>query len=690
MKKSLLGEKGRRRRKSSMAVACQSARVFGPLAAAASAAAREQLMQGRSHGGSSSSRAGSTEIVRCSFSSSSLSLLSSSSFLPRRSQKQQALMMRVPTLEESKKMMRMRVQCNSSSSVEEASSAAAVQRKKRPQYIPNRIDDPSYVRVFDTTLRDGEQSPGATMTSKEKLEIARQLARLGVDIIEAGFPIASPDDLEAVKLIAQEVGNNVDEDGYVPVICGLSRCNKRDIDAAWEAVKYALRPRIHTFIATSEIHMVHKLKKSPDEVVKIATEMVAHARSLGCQDIEFSPEDAGRSDLEFLYRILGEVIKVGATTLNIPDTVGYNLPSEFGALIGKLKANVPGADNVIFSTHCQNDLGLATANTLAGAYAGARQVEVTINGIGERAGNASLEEVVMAMRCRGQQLLGGLYTGLNTKHIAVASRMVSDFTGMVVQPHKAIVGANAFAHESGIHQDGMLKNKATYEILSPDDIGLIRTDDSGIVLGKLSGRHALKTRLVQLGYELDGKELDDVFKRFKAVAEKKKNLSDEDLEVLISDEVFQPEALWALSDLQVVCGTMGLSTATVKLVGLDGVQYVGSAMGTGPVDAAYKAVDTTVKAPVMLLEYGMNAVTEGIDAIAHTRVVIRSHDPLTVTHAQTGSQVARSFSGTGASEDVVVSSVRAYVNALNKMLTFRAPRKEAKVVTSSTEPRVSA
>uniref|UniRef100_A0A0D9XNZ0 2-isopropylmalate synthase n=1 Tax=Leersia perrieri TaxID=77586 RepID=A0A0D9XNZ0_9ORYZ len=357
--------------------------------------------------------------------------------------------------------------------------------RRRPEYVPNRIDDPNYVRIFDTTLRDGEQSPGATMTSAEKLVVARQLSRLGVDIIEAGFPASSPDDLDAVRSIAIEVGNTpVGEDGHVPVICGLSRCNKRDIDAAWEAVRHARRPRIHTFIATSEIHMQHKLRKTPEQVVAIAREMVAYARSLGCPDIEFSPEDAGRSNREFLYQILEEVIKAGATTLNIPDTVGYTLPYEFGKLIADIKANTPGIENAIISTHCQNDLGLATANTLAGAHAGARQLEVTINGIGERAGNASLEEVVMAIKCR-RELLGGLYTGINTQHITMSSKMVQEHSGLHVQPHKAIVGANAFAHESGIHQDGMLKYKGTYEIISPDDIGLTRANEFGIVLGKL-------------------------------------------------------------------------------------------------------------------------------------------------------------------------------------------------------------
>ncbi|KAL5705367.1 2-isopropylmalate synthase [Ranunculus cassubicifolius] len=543
----------------------------------------------------------------------------------------------------------------------------------RPEYIPNEIRDPNYVRVFDTTLRDGEQSPGATMTSKEKLDVAWQLSKLGVDVIEAGFPASSKDDLEAVKIIAKEVGNTVNDDGHVPVICALARCNRSDINAAWEAVKFAKRPRIHTFIATSEIHLKHKLKKSRDEVIFIAKEMVSYARSVGCNDVEFSPEDAGRSDREFLFKILEEVIKAGATTINIPDTVGYTLPSEFGKLIADIKANTPGIDKVIISTHCQNDLGLSTANTIAGAYAGARQVEVTINGIGERAGNASLEEVVMAIRCRGKELLGGLYTGINTRHIVMASKMVVEYTGMHVQPHKAIVGANAFAHESGIHQDGMLKFKGTYEIISPEDIGLFRSNDSGIVLGKLSGRHALKAKLLELGYELDGKKLDDVFWRFKAVAEQKKHLTDGDIEALISDEIFQPQAIWSLGDMQVTCGTLGLSTATVKLIGADGVEHVACSVGTGPVDAAYKAIDLIVKVPVTLLEYSMNAVTEGIDAIASTRVVIGGESGHKSVQA-TGQTVNRTFSGTGAGMDIVVSSIRAYVSALNKMLGFSRPK----------------
>ncbi|KAJ3684420.1 hypothetical protein LUZ61_013584 [Rhynchospora tenuis] len=540
----------------------------------------------------------------------------------------------------------------------------------RPEYIPNHIPDPNYVRVFDTTLRDGEQSPGATMTSAEKLVIARQLSRLGVDIIEAGFPASSPDDLDAVRSIAIEVGNNpIGDDGHIPVICGLSRCNKRDIDAAWEAVKHAKKPRIHTFIATSEIHMQHKLRKTKEEVVQIAREMVAYARSLGCPDVEFSPEDAGRSEREFLYHILEEVIKAGATTLNIPDTVGYNLPGEFANLIADIKKNTKGIENVIISTHCQNDLGLATANTLGGVSAGARQVEVTINGIGERAGNASLEEVVLTIKCR-QDEMGGVYTGINTEHIMMSSKMVQEHSGLIVQPHKAIVGANAFAHESGIHQDGMLKHKETYEIISPEDIGLFRSNEYGIVLGKLSGRHAVKTRLTELGYDISDKEFEDFFKRYKEVAEKKKRVTDEDIKALLSDEIFQPKVIWSLGDIQVTCGTLGLSTATVKLVASDGEEKIACSVGTGPVDAAYNAIDSIVQVPTVLKEYSMNSVTEGIDAIATTRVVIGGDSSITAKHTLNRETFNRTFSGSGAAMDIVVSSVRAYLSALNKMLSF--------------------
>ncbi|XP_030939183.1 2-isopropylmalate synthase 1, chloroplastic-like [Quercus lobata] len=558
--------------------------------------------------------------------------------------------------------------------------------RRRPNYIPNRISDPNYVRIFDTTLRDGEQSPGASLTSKEKLDIARQLAKLGVDIIESGFPAASNDDFEAVKTIAKEVGNAVDADGYVPVICGLSRCNEKDIRRAWEAVKYAKRPRIHTFIATSAIHMEFKLRKTKEQVIEIARSMVSFARSLGCDDVEFSPEDAGRSDKEFLYEILGEVIKAGATTLNIPDTVGITVPTEFGKLISDIKANNPGIENVIISTHCQNDLGLSTANTVSGACAGARQLEVTINGIGERAGNASLEEVVMILKCHEGDVLGGLYTGINTRHIYITSKMVEEYTGLHVQPHKAIVGRNAFAHESGIHQDGVLKHKGTYEIIAPEDIGYERSNEAGIVLGKLSGRHALRKRLEELGYELDNEQLENIFWRFKAVADQKKRVADADLRALVSDEVFQPEVVWKLHDVQVTCGTLGLSTATVKLIDADGTEHVACSVGTGPVDSAYRAVNLIVKEPVTLLEYSMTAVTEGIDAIATTRVLIRGENSHASTHAHTGETVYRTFSGIGAGMDIVVCSVKAFIGALNKMLGFKekpAVKTPAKTTTVS-------
>ena len=472
-------------------------------------------------------------------------------------------------------------------------------------------------------MRDGEQSPGATLTSSEKLEIARNLAKLGVDIIEAGFPIASPDDFAAVKQIADKVGNEVFEDGYVPVIAGLSRANEKDIARAWDAVKGAVRPRIHTFIATSDIHMKSKLNKTPDEVVDIAVNAVKFAKSLGCNDIEFSPEDAGRSDPEFLYRILAEVIDAGATTLNIPDTTGWNMPWEFGELIKKLRENVRGAENVVFSTHCQNDLGLATANSLSGALNGARQLECTINGIGERAGNASLEEIVMSLALKGnEQFQGGpgtgkLYTAINPVYITPTSKMVAEYTGMKCQPHKAIVGANAFQHESGIHQDGMIKDKSTYEIMTPESIGLMRGESqsgAGIVLGKHSGRNAVGTRLRELGYDLDIDKLNAVFARFKEVAEKKKGgLDDDDLESLVSDQAGAMNELWRVTGLQATTGLSGIPTATVKMMGPDGVERYVSSTGTGPVDAVYKAIDQIMGVDVVLESYSMNSVNEGIE-----------------------------------------------------------------------------
>src|SRR5574342_12232 len=442
----------------------------------------------------------------------------------------------------------------------------------------------NYVKIFDTTLRDGEQSPGATMPSAEKLEVARNLARLGVDISEGGFPAASPDDLEAVRRIAEEVGNPPvgEEQVKVPVICGLARATKGDIDKAWEAVQGAQHPRIHTFLATSEIHMQHKLNMTREQVVERVREMVSYARSL-CEDVEFSPEDAGRSDPEFLYIVLGEAIKAGATTLNIPDTVGYTTPDEYFALIDGIIRNTPGMhDGITISVHCHDDLGMATANTLAGIRAGARQAEVTINGIGERAGNTSLEEVVMTLKTRHP--VYKLETGIDTTQLARISKLVSNYTGITVQPNKAIVGANAFEHEAGIHQDGMLKNNQTYEIMRPEDVGVSQTN---LVLGKHSGRHALRSRLAEMGHALDEAELDQAFTRFKELADRKKVITDADLEALIADEFYQPLSVYTLDGLQVTCGTMGMPTATVRLKGPDGKVFTQASMGTGPVDATY-------------------------------------------------------------------------------------------------------
>ncbi len=532
----------------------------------------------------------------------------------------------------------------------------------------------NYVRIFDTTLRDGEQSPGATMTSDEKLELARSLARLGVDIIEAGFPASSPDDLEAVRRIAVEVGNpsKADPDAKVPIIAGLARASKVDIDKAWEAVQGAARPRIHTFLATSQIHMKYKLKMDPEQVIERVSEMVTYARSL-CEDVEFSPEDAGRSDPEFLYVVLAEAIKAGATTLNIPDTVGYTTPEEFGGLIAGIMKNTPGIENCIVSVHCHDDLGMATANTLAGIQAGARQAEVTINGIGERAGNTSLEEVVMALRTRHPVF--NLETGIDATQIMRLSKMVSNYTGMAVQPNKAIVGANAFAHEAGIHQDGMLKHQTTYEIMRPEDVGV---NQSKLVLGKHSGRHALRTRLAEMGHSLDDSEMDKAFTRFKELADRKKVITDADLEALIADEFYQPREIYRLDGLQVVCGTMGLPTATVRLVGPDGKAHTHAAIGTGPVDAVYKAIDAIVKTPATLLEFAVHAITEGIDALGEVTVRIQPQDGKQHTmDAQNEVERARIFGGHGADTDIIVASAKAYLAALNKLIVSQTEGHES-------------
>ena len=507
--------------------------------------------------------------------------------------------------------------------------------------------------IFDTTLRDGEQSPGATLNVDEKLSIARQLARLGVDVIEAGFPFASPGDFEAVSKIAELVGT---EDG--PTICGLARATKQDIKAAADALKPAAHGRIHTFIATSDIHLQYKLKKSRQEVLEIVPEMVGYAKSF-VNDVEFSPEDAGRSDPEFMYQVLERAIAAGATTVNIPDTVGYTTPAEFGALIKGIKDNVSNIDQAIISVHGHNDLGLAVANFLESIKNGARQLECTINGIGERAGNAALEELVMALHVRRQYFNPFLgrpveseapLTNIDTRQIYKTSRMVSNLTGMFVQPNKAIVGANAFAHESGIHQDGVLKHKLTYEIMDAQSIGLT---DNQIVLGKHSGRNAFRTRLGELGFELSDQELNKAFLRFKDVADKKKEVTDWDLEAIVNDETRQTPEVFRLEHIQVSCGDHSRPTATVTVLTPDGQELTDAAIGTGPVDAIYKAINRVVDIPNKLIEFSVQSVTAGIDAIGEVTIRLR-HE-------------GRIYSGHSANTDVVVASAHAYMQALNRL-----------------------
>jgi 2-isopropylmalate synthase len=510
------------------------------------------------------------------------------------------------------------------------------------------VVDNNVVVFFDTTLRDGEQSPGATLSSAEKLEIARQLATLGVDIIEAGFPAASPDDLAAVQRIAKEVGT---ADG--PTICGLARCVEKDILTCWEGVKDAAHPRIHTFLGTSDIHLKYQTGITREQALERIRASVTLAKSL-CDDIEFSPMDAGRTDPAFLVEVCALAVQCGATTLNIPDTVGYVTPREWQETISSLIAETPGAgpgSGVVWSTHCHNDLGLATANTLAAVNAGARQVEVTINGIGERAGNTSLEEVAMALETR--KPFFGLKTNIKTHEIMKTSRMVSNYTGMHVQPNKAIVGANAFAHEAGIHQDGMLKHSSTYEIMTPESVGW---QASKLVLGKHSGRHALKSRLQELGYNVEGDALNQVFERFKALADAKKTVTDADLQALVADEFHGPEELFKLDDIQVTCGTMGMPTATVKLTRTGGDTYVHAAVGTGPVHAAFKSIDDVIQQDVELVEYSVHSVTEGMEALGE--VTVRIVEPAS----------GRTFGGYGADADIIVASVKAYLAAFNRLL----------------------
>lgn len=482
------------------------------------------------------------------------------------------------------------------------------------------------------------------MNPEEKLEIARTLAKLKVDVIEAGFAIASPGDFEGVKTIAQQIKG--------PAICSLARCNKKDIQAASDAVKFSDRPYIHTFIATSPIHMEKKLRMTPDQVVETAVESVKFARSL-CPYVEFSAEDAGRSDPAFLYKIIAAVIEAGARTVNIPDTVGYTTPWIFGELIEKIIKNVPQIKEkgVIISVHCHNDLGLATANSLAAVMAGAGQVECTVNGIGERAGNASLEEVVMAIKTRKD--IFKCETGIDTREIYKASRQVSNLTGLLVQPNKAVVGANAFAHEAGIHQAGVLRARETYEIMSPQDIGLT---ESRLVLGKHSGRHALADKLKDMGYQLSEENLEKAFTRFKELADKKKDLSDRDLEIIVAEEVYIVPETYMLESIDIKSGTHIQPSATVELV-YKGEKISHTAIGAGPVDAVFKAIDALTKKKINLVDFTIQAITGGTDAQGEVTVRIKQADHIFVGH--------------GASTDILIASAKAYLAAINRLLTVR-------------------
>ncbi|MCX7857921.1 MAG: 2-isopropylmalate synthase [Deltaproteobacteria bacterium] len=494
------------------------------------------------------------------------------------------------------------------------------------------------VYIFDTTLRDGEQSPGYTMNTQEKLRVAKQLEALGVDIIEAGFPQASEGDFQAVKLIAETIKECE--------VAALARANDEDIDRAWEAIKNAKKPRIHTFISTSDIHLKYQLRKTRDEVISIAVRSVKRAKKY-TDIVEFSAMDATRSDWDFLVKIFEEAIDAGATVINIPDTVGYAVPDEFGKLVKYIKENVRNISNAIISVHCHNDLGLATANSIAAIRSGARQVECTINGIGERAGNASLEEIAMILKTRKDMF--SVYTGINTEKIYPTSRLVTTITGVPVQPNKAIVGANAFAHESGIHQDGLLKAKFTYEIMTPESVGIPK---STLVLGKHSGRHAFRERIKELGFNLNERELNLAFKRFKALADLKKNVYDEDIEMIIMDEIYKVPEKYKLVYLNVTCGNTTVPTATVKLE-IDGVVLQEVSTGVGPVDATYKVIKKLVKTQSRLVKYSVNSITKDMDAQGEVFVKLEEKGISAV--------------GKGVDTDIIVASAKAYLNALNKL-----------------------
>lgn len=499
----------------------------------------------------------------------------------------------------------------------------------------------SRIKIFDTTLRDGEQTPGVSLNIQEKLEIARQLVRLGVDVIEAGFAISSPGDFLAVKTVAENTRG--------ATIASLSRAVEKDIDRAWEAVCNAESPRIHTFIATSDIHMKYKLKMTEDEVLQRAVAMVKYAKKY-CGDVEFSAEDASRTRTEFLYRIVEEVIRAGATVVNIPDTVGYAYPEEFGLLIKGVRENVPSIDKAEISVHCHNDLGLAVANSLEAVRNGAVQLECTVNGLGERAGNASVEEIIMGIQTR-KDFYGELIHNIDTKQIYRTSKLVSSLTGVGVQPNKAIVGANAFAHESGIHQHGVMAEKSTYEIMTPESIGL---SQNRMVLGKLSGKHAFEERLKEMGYNLDSDTVATAFEKFKELADKKKEVLDRDIEALVGDKMSEVNEVYKLDSFQINSGNKIIATATVSLF-KNGELLMEAATGDGPVNAAFKAVERTVGFELELQDYSLKGVTEGTDALGEATVRVVKDD--------------RIYVGRGVSTDVIEASVKAYVNAINRVVS---------------------
>lgn len=521
--------------------------------------------------------------------------------------------------------------------------------------------DPNRVLIFDTTLRDGEQSPGISLNTSEKLEIAQQLARLGVDIIEAGFPIASPGDFEAVEAIARQVEG--------PVIAGLARIHVGDIDAAFNAIRDASRPRIHTFVSTSDIHIEHQMRSTREDVKGLTRAGVAHAKQY-VDDVEFSPMDATRSDVEFTAEVVQIAIDEGATTINIPDTVGYTMPHEYTAFLTRLYELAPGLRDVVLSVHCHDDLGLAVANSFAGVLAGARQVECAINGLGERAGNASLEEIVMLLRTRQADI--GLSTGAVTTEIARTSRLVSRMTGYVVQPNKAIIGRNAFAHESGIHQDGVLKNRETYEIMDAQSIGL---ESNSLVLGKHSGRHALRDALADLGIVVDGQALNTAFKRFKEIADKKKQVTAMDLEALVTDELREEIPAYALEWFEVEASSRRPPHATVGVKLPDGSEATGSFTGDGPIDAIFHAINAATNVDARLREFRIDAITGGQDALGETSVVLELGGV--------------SGSGQGVSTDIIEAAGRAYVRALSNAVRRRSVATEAEEATAAAASRIT-